>query len=420
MTTKQERFDLDWWIVQKRVIYTGIGLLLFALMVCGAGFYVWKYGNPFARSHTTTAAPAGARFISFEGDVRVVRSATRETIVANSQTQLYPGDTVQTGADGRVRISMADGSTMFVRPNSTVIVRDNTSTEGGQKTNVRVVVDTGQINVRTEEQRDGTNNVVETPKTQNQIGSQTGATFGVNADHTEEIRVNTGTVGTITNNGERTTVRGGEYVAVNQAGTLSRQRLLETPVPIGPRDLEKVSVGSGGAVAANVALRWQRPAQGTAAHYRVEVATSPFFVTAGKVIERDQLVATEFNASDLRPGVYYWRVRATATSGQTSDWSEPQKFIVVLGGTDRKVEVSGISVEYVGGSIYLVRGRAAPGTTMSFNGRETLAAANGSFQLQITAPDGARNINIEARDPQGNRSQYNVPLSPGAGSRLKR
>lgn len=418
MTTKQGRYDLDWWIVQKRFIYASIAVLALALSACGAGLYVWRYGNPFARPGAILPAPDGARFISFEGDVRVVRSATRETIVANSQTQLYPGDTVQTGADGRVRISMADGSTMFVRPNSTVIVRDNTSAEGGQKTNVRVVVDTGQINVRTEEQRDGTNNVVETPKTQNQIGSQTGATFGVNPDRTEEIRVNTGTIDTTTTNGERTTVRGGEYIAINQAGTLARQRLLDTPAPVGPRDLEKVFVGRGGA--ASVSLRWQRPAMGTAAHYRVEVATSPFFVTAGKVIERDQLASTEFNASDLRPGVYFWRVRATAVSGQTSDWSEPQKFIVLLSGTDQQVQISDVAIEYVGGSIYLLRGRAAPGTTINFNGRETLVAGNGMFQLQITAPEGAREIMIEAHDPQGNRSQYKVLLAAGAGARQQR
>ena len=47
------------------------------------------------------------------------------------------------------------------------------------------------------------------------------------------------------------------------------------------------------------------------------------------MIERDQLSVTQFSASDLRPGSYFWRIRATASSGQTSDWSEPLKFIVM-------------------------------------------------------------------------------------------
>ena len=99
--------------------------------------------------------PAGARFESFEGDVRVIHAATREVVLASSDTQLYPGDTVQTQADGRARIAMADGSTVVVRPNSTIIVRDNARAEDGKRTNVHVVVDSGQMSVRTEQQPDG-------------------------------------------------------------------------------------------------------------------------------------------------------------------------------------------------------------------------------------------------------------------------
>ncbi len=402
--------DYEWWVVQKRFIYIIIALFVVAVLAAGASIYVWKYGNPFKNVGAGPKAPAGARFISFEGDVRVVRSATRETVVASGETQLYPGDTVQTQADGRARLSMADGSTLLVRPNSTVIIRDNTTAEGGQRTNVRVVVDSGQINVRTEQQPAGANNVVETPKTQNKIGEQTGASFGVNPEGTEEIRVNNGIIETANRNGEKTTVHGGEYLSVNPSGTLARpQRLLEVPSPVGPRDLEKVFAGANGS--ASVPLHWQRPQSGIAAYYRVEVATSPFFVADGKVIERDQLGTTEFSASDLRPGVYFWRVRATADTGQTSDWSEPLKFFVVPRGTGDRVVVSNWSTEYVGGNVYLIRGRAQPGTTIRIAGRETLAASDETFQLQITAPAGAREVMAEAHDPMGNRNQYKVPLS---------
>lgn len=411
MVTKTSRINFEWWVIQKRFIYLTIVLLSLCGVAAGVGLYVWKYGNPF--KHIETAkAPAGARFISFEGDVRVMRAATRATIAANSDTQLYPGDTVQTQADGRARITLADGSTLVVRPNSTVIIRDNTVNASEQKTNVHVTVDRGQVNVRTSQQPEGVNNVVETPKTQNKIGPSTGASFGVNPDNTEEIRVQSGEMQTTTRNGEQTTVRGGEYVAVNPAGTLSRQRLLDVPTAVGPIDMDKFFAGPNDA--ASVTLRWQRPAQGAPASYRVEVATSPFFVAEGRVIEREQLAATEFSVSDLRPGIYFWRVRASATSGQTSDWSEPQKFIVTPRGTGQHVEVSNLSAEFVGGRIYLVRGRAQPGTHVHIAGRDTVASSNGVFQLQTTAPEGANEVTLEAEDPQGNRNQYRVPLSPDA------
>lgn len=408
MPNKTSRFAFDWWIIQKRFVYLMIALFITCGIAAGAALYVWKYGNPL-KHVAEVKSLTGARFTSFEGDVRVVRAATRETIQATADTELYPGDTVQTQASGRARISLADGSTLVVKPNSTIIVRDNARADDGKKSNVHVVVDSGQLYVKTEVQGEGTTNVVETPKTKNKLGEQTGASFGVNDEGTEEIRVNAGAVETTNRAGEKTSIHANEYVSVNNQGTLSRpQKLLDVPMPSEPHDLQKVFVGDNGS--AGVGLKWQRPQSGTAAYYRVEVATSPFFVADGKVIERDQLVATEFGASDLRPGVYFWRVRATATSGQASDWSEPRKFVVTQRGTGSQVAVSNLAAEFLGGNIYLVRGRAEPGTTIRVSGRETLVPSDGTFQIQISVA-GSRDVVVDAQDAQGNTSQYKLPLS---------
>jgi FecR protein len=413
VANRTSRFAFDWWIIQKRFVYLMIAIFLLCCFAAGTALYVWKYGNPF-RNVAVINHPAGARFVSFEGDVRVIRAATREMIPANGETELYPGDTVQTQADGRARIGLADGSTLLVKPNSTVIVRDNARADDGKKTNVHVRVESGQLSVRTEQQVDGTTNIVETPKTKNAMGEKTNASFGVNPEGTEEIRVSTGVIETTNRAGEKTSIREGEYVSVNNSGRLSAtQRLLDVPQLGRPHDLEKVVIGSNGA--ANVDLKWQRPQSGTPAYYRVEVATSPFFVADGKVIERDQLVATEFGATDLRPGVYFWRVRATASSGQASDWSDPLKFMVVTRGTGSQVSLSNLSAELLGGNIYLVRGKADPGTTVRVAGRETIAAPDGNFQIQITASAGTRELTVEAQDSQGNSSQYKLSLSARAG-----
>jgi hypothetical protein len=414
MATKTNRHVFDWWVVQKRIVYLLVALLLLCGLAAGTALYVWKYGNPLKNVGTGVKPASGARFISFEGDVRVIRAATRETIVPASETELYPGDTVQTQASGRARVSMADGSTLVVRPNSTIIVRDNASAGDGKKTNVHVVVDSGQMYVRTEHQPEGTNNVVETPKTKNKIGEQTGASFGVNPEGTEEIRVNAGAIETTNHNGEKMVLRSGQYVSVNPSGTMSRpQKLLEIPLPSEPRDLERVFVGGKGS--ANISLKWLRPQSGSAAFYRVEVATSPFFVADGKVIERDQLASTEFTASDLRPGVYFWRVRATASTGQTSDWSDPKKFVIATRGSGSRVSVSNLTAELLGGNVYLIRGRAEPGTTIRVADRETLVPTGGSFQLQIAAPSGTEEISVNAEDPTGNSTHYRLSLSARGG-----
>jgi predicted phage tail protein len=161
-----------------------------------------------------------------------------------------------------------------------------------------------------------------------------------------------------------------------------------------------------------VPLRWQKPQSGVAAYYRVEVATSPFFVPEGKVIERDQLSATQFSATDLRPGSYFWRIRATASSGQTSDWSEPLKFIVTAPGVNSSsMPASNLSAILLGGNVYIIRGTTLPGANVRVSDREASAAADGNFQLQITAPANTRDVAIQISDSQGNMSNYRVALT---------
>jgi hypothetical protein len=415
MNDKPALFYLDWWVVQKRAIYVMVTILVLAVVSAGAALYVWKYGNPFKNVGVVKDLSAGARFISLEGDVRVVRSATRETISANSETRLFPGDTVQTQADGLARISMADGSSLTLRPNTTVIIRDNGKSEGedGPRTTVRVAVDDGQVKVRTEDQTTGTRNVVETKQTQNLLAAQTDATFGVNnTNHTEEIRIGSGTIETTTRSGEKTIGRGGDFIPITSQGAIGRrEKLLDVPAPVSPRDLAKVYAGASGSTTVN--LKWQRPRVGSPSHYRVEVATSPFFVAAGRVIERDQLAALELNVADLRPGVYFWRVRATAASGQTSEWTDPQKFVVAKPIQGDTISVTDWAIEYLGGNIYLVRGNTQPGTTVKITGREAVAGGDGKFQLQITAPGSVREVDAEALTPDGTRSRYKLSLAQG-------
>ena len=74
------------------------------------------------------------------------------------------------------------------------------------------------------------------------MGEQTGASFGVNPEGTEEIRVNAGVIETTNGAGDKTAIHGGEYVSVNNSGRLSApQRLLDVPLPSEPHDLEKFS-----------------------------------------------------------------------------------------------------------------------------------------------------------------------------------
>src|ERR1044072_3673243 len=327
MVTRISRFDADWWIVQKRFIYLAVIFLCLAVIAGCAGLYVYMYGNPLKGVADNIGTTAGARFVSLEGGVKVVRANTRESLQARADTRLFPGDIVQTQEDGRARITLADGSNLFVKPNSVVTIAENTAAEGGRQTKVRVAVDSGQINVRTEQQQEGPQNIVGTPLSESRIAPETDASFHVRDDKTEAIRVGTGAVETSTSGGDTTTLRAGEYVAVNTQGTISqKEKLLAAPLPLTPKNLERLAARKNGATA--VALKWGKPQTGAPAHYRVQAAASPFFVPAGKLVERDQLQANEITVEDVRQGNYFWRVMAVAQSGQASETGRAQKFVV--------------------------------------------------------------------------------------------
>lgn len=408
MSTPQNHFNVEWWIIRKRNLYSLIALLVMMLAI-GGGFLLWRHGGTLGVEPEQAAMHTGARFESFEGDVRIVRAATRETVMASSELGLEPGDIVQTQETGRARILLIDGSTLLVRPNSVVQIRDN-SADDGRTTHVRVAVDRGLVNVRTaaRQHRDQTN-VIETRLTQNRLAGETGASFAVRDDNTEDIRVKAGSIETTTRDGGKTNVQAGEYVAVSTSGKIARvERLLEPPAPVSPRDLQRVYITAGEANA-DVALRWQRLAANVT--YKVEVATSPFFVASGKVSERDQLGDTEYNTGALRPGAYYWRVQAVGDSGQRSEWSEGQKFTVSNASQpQRQIELRDAVAEYIGGSIYLLRGRTQAGNTVRAESRQMLVSANGFFQLQVAAPRGADAVNLEIEDPQGNRKTASLAL----------
>lgn len=406
MSKKNRNYYVDWWSIKKSSVYTLLGILLFFGLVSVGVWWLMK-NNWFLNEYANANVPKdAARIISFEGDVRITRASTRNTEKVSKDTFLSAGDTIQTQADGKAQIRMIDGSVLTVRPNSTVVIRDSASIFGG--TNVRVALDNGQINVRTEDQPEASNNVVEIKEVENKLQSQTDASF--NSSNTGgEIRISRGGVET-TVGGEKTLIKDNEYVAINANGKLSqKEHLYEPPKLIAPASLEQFLASSNGNT--DVTFRWQKSDPNTEFKYHLEVASSPFFIKDGMVIEREPLTTPTFTLGNIAPGVYYWRVRGTSTSKQTTEWSEPWRFTVVKREGNESLTASEWQVESLGGKVYLVSGKTSPGVTVRIMGRETFAAGDGSFKLQVNVP--TPDVNVEIRDEHGNRTTYVLSLSNG-------
>lgn len=399
-------YYVDWWKIKKSSVYSIAAVLLFLALIGGGVWWLMK-NNWFLNIYSGASIPKdAARVVSFEGDVRVTRASTRDTEKITKDTFLSAGDTIQTQADGKAQIRMIDGSMLTVRPNSTVVIRDSASIFGG--TQVRVELDNGQINVRTEDQPDASNNVVEIKEVENKLQSQTDASFNSN-NNGGEIRISRGGVET-TIGGEKTVIKDNEFVSINPSGKLSpKEKLYEPPKLIAPASLEQFLATSGGN--SDVTFRWQKSETNTEFKYRLEVASSPFFVKDGMVIEREPLGIPSFTLGNITPGVYYWRVRGTSTSGQTTEWSEPWRFTVIKREGNETLTASEWKVESLGGKVYLISGKTVAGVTVRVLGRETFTSGDGTFKLQVAAS--VSDVTVEIRDEHGNRTSYVISLASG-------
>jgi hypothetical protein len=143
--------------------------------------------------------------------------------------------------------------------------------------------------------------------------------------------------------------------------------------------------------------------------YSFQVAKLPSFAADSMVIERRGLMNPSFTFGGLLPGTYYWRVQASANSGQTSNWSEQWKFTIVKREGSTSIGASGWQVESLGGNVHRISGKTQSGATVRAQGKQTFATGDGSFLLQITSA--SPQITVEISDDRGNRSSFVLNLS---------
>jgi len=399
------KYYIDWWKIRRSTIYGLLALILVvASLVIGVS---WASRNNWFLADNAVEIPKdAARIISFEGEVRITRSASRETILVTKETYVTAGDTIQTQSDGRAIIQMIDGSVYSVRPNSTVVVRDTTSLFGGK--NVRVRVDDGQLNVRTEDQPDNAKNIVELGESENQLMPKTDASFNADGQNGGEIRISRGGVET-TLGGEKTTIGENEFATVNGSKLSAREKLLAPPRPASPGNSAQIVDSAGGGAAVN--FEWQDAEGNPAANFYLQVARSSTFASDSIMVDRNGMQTREFRLAGLSPGTYYWRVKATARSGQTTNWNDAWKFSVVRNGASISIDASDWRVEGVGGGIYLISGRTHAGMVVRAAGRDTFARSDGTFKLQVSSP--STEVAVEIGDDRGNRGGFIVSLRSG-------
>ena len=406
MEVKYRKFYVDWWKIKRSSIWKLVAAAILLPSIAIGGWWVLT-SDWLAAKNIDEAPKNAARIISFEGDVRITRAATRETILVTKETYVSAGDTIQSQADGRAVVQMADGSLYSVRANSTIVIRDNTSLLGG--TQVRVSLDDGQLNVRTDEQPANSENVVEMLNSETQLQPQTDASFNADAaGKGGEIRISRGSVET-TIGGQRTTITENEFANVTNSGIAGKEKLLVPPRAVSPAN--KGQIGAGSAAGVTVAFSWQDETSMPIASYYLQVSRSPYFASDSILVDRGSIASRDFRLAGLQPGTYYWRLKATSRSGQTSEWSDQWRFDVVRRVSSGGMDISDWNVENVGGNVYIISGRTQPGLRIRTLGREVFASHDGTFRIQVSTP--LSEVAVEAGDDSGNRTGYVLSIRNG-------
>jgi len=336
-----------------------------------------------------------AHFINIEGNVRVKKSSAVQWVAASPDLPLEKGDVVQASADGLARITFADGTEYTLRPETLIVIEENSGLANSKATNVTVQVTSGEVNLATTK-FEGESKII-FANAQVRMGSDSRATVR-NDPKTQqsEITMAQGSA-QFQRSGEQAMSLGSyEQVSFRPDEKSKRQRVMGPPLLLIPANNAPV-ISSDGA-RTEVTFNWTPVPQ--ARSYRLRISNSPIFAT----IAYDKRVSSStVKVPGLPLGTYYWAVSSLDEKNQESQTSEPGKFTLLRqsAGDEILLELDNLILH---GTRVEIVGRTEPGARVMVNDEPVFAVLqDGSFK-HITQPfssTGANHITVTAQNAKG-------------------
>lgn len=398
---KDREVEVEWRTVSYRSVATVVALVFLAV---GTVLY-FRYQDPINRTllrlldmdaaviTSSATVQKQARFLNIEGTVSVKKANAFAWVTATPNLALDKGDVVRTSSEGNARIAFADGALYTMRPDTLVVVEENSSSPSSRSTKVSVNVTSGEVDLAT------TKFAGESKVTFANAVARVGQDSRANVKNDPKSQLSQITV----RQGQSEVLRGTERMVLGayeqasfrgNAGRMSRTRVMGPPIPTMPSDKAPVVAGEG--AKAEVTFAWT-PVN-DAKSYRLRISTSPFSTP----VYDKRVSSVSVAVKNLPEGTYYWAVASIDAQGKESQPSDPSKFDLLRNVPKDEILLEVQPLAKRGNQMEIV-GRTEPGARVMVNDQEVFSVQpDGAFKhfTQPLAP-GSHQITIIALNAKG-------------------
>jgi hypothetical protein len=357
-----------------------------------AGRMFARFGLNATAKRPVPIGPQQAHFTALDGTVRVKKSTSNSWVTADFSLPLQKGDVVQTSSEGMAKVFFPDGTSYTVKPDSLIMVEENSANEQ-QQTQVTVQVTTGTVDLSTATYTQGSSSQVTVAGATASLAPESSAM--VRNGPKAEIMVKTGS-GKVTRKSETVVLSDYEKVSFQtESEQMTRTKEIGPPTLVMPGNLMTVAMPSPGRA---VHFSWTA-ASGSRA-YRLRVSRNPYF--SSTVFDK-MVPGTETDVPALAEGAYYWVVTAQDSSGHESTESERNQFTIVVRAGEVVAVLLDLEPFVQHGHVIEVKGKTDAGARVMVNGQEVpFIHADGRFSFFTPPlPNGENVITVTAQNIKG-------------------
>src|SRR6266849_2625866 len=345
-----------------------------------------------------------AKFVNLDGKAEVKKVDSVKWADADFRTSLDKGDQIKTGPDGDARITFPDDTTYTMKPDSLVVVEEN-STESNKPSSSAIGISTGTVDWATPTWSLSESKAqVRVEDTKAQLGSNSrGAVKADPENKSSEIVVSSGSA-QVQRGAEKIDLTQFEKVTIPNNGTFQKSNVLAPPDLVAPLNLSPIIVEDP--KISPVRFEWK--AVQDAASYTLRISTTSMFT---KTVKEAKVSSTAVEITGLDPGDYFWNVTATDGKKQTSEVGEIFKFTLVAQGKSQSMLLEIDSTQLYGRVAEIV-GRTERGAALIVNGQSVPNIAQDGTFRHFTEPlaPGQHTISIIGSNRRGGTNMKQVSI----------